>query len=233
MKSAIKSPIHRCNSLPAGGLASSLMPNQGPSNQKYCECWLKRKSNAKNGITRAERNRRCFNDIGMRGCERFTKPLGRSSLSATKAPQYEIVINGLAMMPGGLAGCKRILPACVNFDSLTCGKIGNHTSRIAGWQVEVFGTSTFGSAFLSCLALRAPRSVAMVDFFSLLLERMYLMMPWCKMIAPQWIARSWIARSLTGCRPVPIMAGHLSVFLGKERSHVVYISAAIKPQEKT
>ena len=139
----------------------------------------------------------------VRGRE-IHETLGRSSLSATKTPQYKIVINGLAMMPGGLAGCKRILPAYVKFDSRTCGRTGDHTSRIARWQVEVFRASTFGSAFLACLACRAPWSVALVDFFSLLLERMYLMMPWCKMIAPQWIARS-----LTGCRPIPIMPGHL------------------------
>lgn len=69
------------------------------------------------------------------------------------------------------------------------------------WQVEAFVTSTVGSA---CLALRAPWSVALVNLFRPLLEKMYLMMPCYKMIASQWKAHS-----LTGCRPVPIMPGHL------------------------
>jgi hypothetical protein len=43
--------------------------------------------------------------------------LGQSSLSATKAPQYERVINGLGMMsPGALAGCGTTISAQQNFD---------------------------------------------------------------------------------------------------------------------
>jgi len=45
--------------------------------------------------------------------------LGQSSLSATKAPQYERVINGLGLMsPGALAGCGLTMLARESFDGL-------------------------------------------------------------------------------------------------------------------
>jgi hypothetical protein len=45
--------------------------------------------------------------------------LGQSSLSATKAPQYERVINGLGLMSlGALAGCGKTMLARENFDGL-------------------------------------------------------------------------------------------------------------------
>ena len=60
-----------------------------------------RKGNARNGNARAGRNLSCFNNIyrysGVEDCE-SQEIMGQSSLSATKVPQYERVINGLGLM---------------------------------------------------------------------------------------------------------------------------------------
>jgi hypothetical protein len=54
--------------------------------------------------------------------------------------------------------------------------------RVRGPKFEVFGTSnpelrTSDRAFLACLALHAPQSVALADFFSILLETLLLPPP--------------------------------------------------------
>ena len=52
----------------------------------------------------------------MNDCEAH-EILGQSSLSETKSPQYQRVINGLGLMfPGAVAGCGKTMLARENFD---------------------------------------------------------------------------------------------------------------------